>query len=130
MHSLLFAAASIALLSLGAAAVARAQTSAIVAIHTGFAHAWQTAPGHGQHQGPPAHRGTAWVLGYWEGWEGRKRREARSHSPVWVQGQWVKARHGHPHRETRWVKDHGRWDRDGDGAPNRHDRHPADPRSG
>lgn len=128
------AAVSIALLSLGAAAVAQAQTSATVVIQAGTPHYQHPAPIRTQYHAPPpprheaaprARRGMAWVPGHWE-WRG--------HRHVWMQGHWVKARHGYHYREPRWVEHGGRWnmrpggwDRDGDGVPNRHDRRPNDP---
>ena len=130
------AAVSIALLSLGAAAVAQAQTSATVVIQSGSPHYQLPAPGWGPHQyqapppprheaAPRARRGMAWVPGHWE-WRGQRH--------VWRQGYWVKARPGHHYREPRWVEHGGRWnmqpggwDRDGDGVPNRHDRRPDNP---
>lgn len=132
------AAVSIALLSLGAAAVAQAQTSATVVIQAGTPHYQQhyqhPAPIRTQYHAPPppryeaaprARRGMAWVPGHWE-WRG--------HRHVWMHGHWVKARHGYHYREPRWVEHGGRWnmrpggwDRDGDGVPNRHDRRPNDP---
>ena len=74
----------------------------------------------------PVHRvGYVWVPGYWN-WRG--------HRHVWVGGTWVKARHGHHYQPHRWVErnggwylDRGRWDRDGDGIPDRVDRHPNNP---
>ena len=132
------AAVSIALLSLGAAAVAQAQTSATVVIQAGTPqyqqHYQHPAPIRTQYHAPPpprheaaprARRGMAWVPGHWE-WRGNRH--------VWMQGHWVKARHGYHYREPRWVEHGGRWnmrpggwDRDGDGVPNRHDRRPNDP---
>lgn len=123
------AAVSFALLSLGAATVAQAQTSATVVIQSGSPHYQHSTPMRVQYQAPPppryeamprARRGMAWVPGHWE-WRGNRH--------IWMQGQWVKARHGHHYREPRWVEHGGRWnlqpggwDRDGDGIPNRYDR--------
>ena len=137
------AAVSIALLSLGAAGVAQAQTSATVVIQSGQARHYQTpAPVVVQHAPPPARyeavprprRNMVWVPGNWE-WRG--------HRHVWNQGHWIKARPGYHYREPRWVEHGGRWelragrwdrdgvahrrDRDGDGVPNRHDRRPDNP---
>ncbi|MBU0746279.1 MAG: YXWGXW repeat-containing protein [Gammaproteobacteria bacterium] len=129
------AAVSIALLSLGAATVAQAQTSATVVIQAGSPHHYQHpapiraqyhAPPPPRHEATPRHRrGMVWVPGHWE-WRG--------HRHVWMQGHWVKARHGYHYRQPRWVEHGGRWnmqpggwDRDGDGVPNRHDRRPNDP---
>ena len=137
------AALSIALLSLGAAGVAQAQTSATVVIQSGQARHYQTpAPVVVQHAPPPARyeavprprRNMVWVPGHWE-WRG--------HRHVWNQGHWIKARPGYHYREPRWAEHGGRWelragrwdrdgvahrrDRDGDGVPNRHDRRPDNP---
>ncbi|MFY3386780.1 YXWGXW repeat-containing protein [Paracidovorax sp. MALMAid1276] len=130
------AAVSIALLSLGAATVAQAQTSATVVIQAGGPHYRAPAPVHEvqYHRAPPPprheavphpRRGMVWVPGHWE-WRG--------HRHVWTQGHWVKARPGYHYREPRWVEHGGRWDmrpggwdRDGDGVPNRHDRRPNNP---
>ncbi|MEO8103618.1 MAG: YXWGXW repeat-containing protein [Betaproteobacteria bacterium] len=74
---------------------------------------------------PAPRRGYVWVPGYWD-WRG--------HRHVWVGGTWVKARHGYHYQPHRWVErnggwylDRGRWDRDGDGIPDRVDRHPNNP---
>ena len=124
------AAVSIALLSLGAATVAQAQTSATVVIQSGQPHHYQApAPMVVQYGPPPPpryevvprpRRDMVWVPGYWD-WRG--------HRHVWVQGHWMKARPGYYYREPRWVEHGGRWemrpggwDRDGDGIPNRYDR--------
>lgn len=93
---------------------------------------------HGVYVAPPPLRhepasgvrhGHVWVPGYWD-W-----RSDRYH---WVAGHWVRARPGYVYRparwyvrDGRWYLDHGRWrrvrDRDGDGVPNRYDRHPNNP---
>lgn len=69
--------------------------------------------------------GYVWAPGYWE-WRG--------HRHVWIGGTWVRARHGYHYRPHRWVErqggwylDRARWDRDGDGIPDRFDRHPNNP---
>ena len=74
---------------------------------------------------PEPRRGYVWVPGYWD-WRG--------HRHMWVRGVWVKARHGYQYQPHRWVEhnggwrlDRGRWDRDGDGVPDRVDRHPNNP---
>ncbi len=125
------AAVSIALLSLGAAGVAQAQTSATVVIQSGQARHYQTpAPVVVQHAPPPAR------------YEAVPRPRPRRNM-VWVPGHWIKARPGYHYREPRWVEHGGRWelragrwdrdgvahrrDRDGDGVPNRHDRRPDNP---
>lgn len=123
------AAVSIALLSLGAATVAQAQTSATVVIQSGQPQYHTGAPVLVQYGPPPApryepvpqpRRGMAWVPGHWE-WRG--------HRHVWMQGYWVKARPGYAYREPRWEQHgdrwemrRGGWDRDGDGIRDRHDR--------
>ncbi|MBY0411692.1 MAG: hypothetical protein K2Q97_16590 [Burkholderiaceae bacterium] len=131
------AAISIALLSLGAALSAQAQTRATVVIQSG-------QPYYQGNQGnaplvvqygvppPPRHeaiprqqRGKVWVAGHWVG-------NGKRH--VWQKGHWVKARNGYHYRESRWEERDGRWnmrpggwDRDGDGVPNRHDQRPNNP---
>jgi hypothetical protein len=74
---------------------------------------------------PAARRGYVWVPGYWD-WRGRRH--------VWVGGVWVRERRGYvyqPHRweqrDNGWYLNRGRWDRDGDGIPDRLDRHPNNP---
>ncbi|CAD5366284.1 conserved exported hypothetical protein [Rubrivivax sp. A210] len=50
--------------------------------------------------------------------------------PVYVRPpRWDRDGDGIPDRRERFVdrQDGWRWDRDGDGVPNRHDRHPGDP---
>lgn len=86
----------------------------------------QIAPPAPRYEPLPALRvGYVWVPGYWN-WRG--------HRHVWVAGVWVKERHGYHFQPHRWVErnggwflDRGRWDRDGDGIPNRYDRHPNNP---
>lgn len=75
---------------------------------------------------PPARHGYVWENGHWE-WRG-------GHY-VWVKGHYERARPGYVHVQPRWTERDGRWhyearrwDRDGDGVPNRYDRHPDDPR--
>ncbi len=77
---------------------------------------------------PAPRRGWVWVPGYWD-WRGRRH--------VWVAGTWVRERPGYRYFEPHWVERDGRWwlrrghwgrgDRDGDGVPDRFDRHPNDP---
>lgn len=80
--------------------------------------------------GPPAPRveripapraGYVWSPGHWQ-WS------VSGYRHVWVAGHWVKARPGYVYRVPRWVDCDGRWyyeaprwDRDGDGIPNRFD---------
>jgi len=83
--------------------------------------------------GPPAPRyevipaprtGYVWSGGHWQ-WNGRQH--------VWVAGNWQAARPGYVYYQPRWVERDGgggwyyrtsRWDRDGDGIPNRRDATP------
>ena len=74
---------------------------------------------------PAPRHGYIWVAGYWD-WRGRHHR--------WIAGHWLRERVGyryHPHRwdqrEDVWYASPGRWDRDGDGIPDRYDRHPNNP---
>lgn len=74
---------------------------------------------------PAARHGHVWVPGYWD-WRG--------HRHHWIKGYWLRERVGYryqPHRwEQRdggWYVSRGRWDRDGDGIPDRYDRHPNNP---
>ena len=74
----------------------------------------------------PAPRvGYVWVPGYWE-W--------RRHRHVWIGGHWTRHRPGYVYapaawveRDSRWYYRGPRWDRDGDGVPNRYDRAPDNP---
>ena len=74
----------------------------------------------------PAPRvGYVWVPGYWE-W--------RRHRHVWIAGHWTRHRPGYVYapaawveRDNRWHYRGPRWDRDGDGVPNRYDRAPDNP---
>ena len=79
---------------------------------------------------PESRRGHVWAPGYWD-WRG--------HQHVWHAGSWQRERPGYRYHESRWVEhDNGRWsrqparwarhDRDGDGVPDRYDRHPDNPR--
>jgi hypothetical protein len=74
---------------------------------------------------PAARRGYVWSPGYWN-WQGKRY--------VWINGSWVRERRGHtyrPHewveRDGRWQLQRGRWDRDGDGVPDRNDSRPNNP---
>ena len=76
---------------------------------------------------PGPRYGHVWVPGYWD-WRG--------HRHVWISGHWERVRHGHRWHESRWVERDGRWylerggwrrDSDGDGIPDRYDRHPNNP---
>ena len=78
---------------------------------------------------PAPRRGYVWTPGYWN-WNG--------HRHVWTSGTWVRERPGYSYNHARWVEQDGRWrmerrgwarhDRDGDGVPDRYDRHPNNPR--
>ena len=114
MARTVLAAASIALLSLFALApTAQAATSATIVI--------QTAPPPVHYEATPgARRGMVWVQGHWEWRHDRYR---------WIDGHWIKARPGYRYstpqwseRGGRWHMEPGRWDRDGDGIPDRRDR--------
>jgi len=87
---------------------------------------------------PPARVGYVWESGYWH-WNGNRH--------GWVVGHWERARPGYAYTGPRWVEQDGRWryqgrrwdrdgdgipdrgdrDRDGDGVPNRFDRRPDNP---
>lgn len=77
---------------------------------------------------PAPRAGHLWVPGFWD---------ARGHRHHWVAGHWARERHGYRYVEPRWVERNNRWhlerprwhrgDRDGDGVPNRRDRHPNNP---
>jgi hypothetical protein len=76
---------------------------------------------------PAPRRGYVWAPGYWD---------YRGRHHVWVKGHWIRERPGyywHPHRwverDGHWVLRRGEWsgDRDHDGVPDRHDRHPDNP---
>ena len=129
-----FAATSLTLLSLLAVVPAQAAAHVSVVIQTGHSAPVYTqsrpiylpAPPPPRREAVPrARRGQAWVAGHWE-WQGRRH--------VWKQGHWVQARPGHHYRQPQWVQhtgrwqmQGGRWDRDGDGVPNRYDRRPHNP---
>lgn len=84
--------------------------------------------------GPPAARyevvpaprsGYVWSGGNWQ-WDGNQH--------VWVAGNWQTARPGYAYSQPQWVERGGRWnyqssrwDRDGDGVPDRKDARPDDP---
>ncbi|MET0543358.1 MAG: YXWGXW repeat-containing protein [Variovorax sp.] len=71
---------------------------------------------------PPPRAGYVWAPGHWE---------PRGNRYVWASGAWVRARPGYAYNAPQWHEQDGRWeyrrgewDRDHDGVPNRHDRHP------
>jgi hypothetical protein len=105
--------------TLGAAAIPQASAAAV-------AVQFQLAPPAPRSERvPAARRGYLWAPGYWD---------LRGHRHVWIGGRWVKARHGYHYQPHRWVErnggwylERGRWDRDGDGIPDRVDRHPNNP---
>ena len=81
--------------------------------------------------GPPAVRyeavpapreGYIWSNGHW-GYDGRQH--------AWTEGSWQASRPGYTYYQPRWVENNGRWgyhgsrwDRDGDGVPDRRDAFP------
>lgn len=81
-----------------------------------------------QYEAVPAPRnGYVWSNGYWQ-WDGS------SSTHVWAPGTWQASRSGYVYSQPRWVENNGRWnyqpsrwDRDGDGVPNRQDSRPNDP---
>lgn len=141
-------AATFAFLSLGAVATAQAAPHATVVVQGG-AHAqghsvyqpgYQPVyqpdyrPGHRPHPeaGRHARPGHIWVAGHWQQ-HGRR--------AVWQEGHWQRSRpayrpgYGAVHYPSYPGHSNGhdaqprppRWDRDGDGVPNRHDRRPNNP---
>lgn len=84
--------------------------------------------------GPPALRyeavpqprsGHVWSSGHWQ---------HDGSQYVWAPGNWQASRPGHVYNQPRWVERGGRWnyqasrwDRDGDGVPDRNDSRPHDP---
>ena len=76
---------------------------------------------------PEPRRGYVWSDGHWQ-WNGRQH--------VWIAGNWQAERPGYSYYQPRWVEREGgggwhyrgsRWDRDGDGVPDRQDRFPNNP---
>jgi hypothetical protein len=74
---------------------------------------------------PAPRAGYVWEAGYWR-WNGNRH--------VWVAGHWERHRAGYIYHAPQWVEHDGRWtfqsrrwDRDGDGVPDRVDRHPNNP---
>ncbi len=105
--------------TLGALAIPQVSTAS-TGVYVQFA---PLAPRFERH--PEPRHGYNWVPGYWD-WRG--------HRQVWIAGAWVQAHHGYhyqPHRyvshNNRWQHERNRWDRDGDGVPNRYDRQPDNP---
>lgn len=124
-------AANLAALTFVAAGAAHAATNATVVIQAGRPHYAPPAyvvpapPPPRYERVPPPRRGMVWSQGHWE-WRG--------HHHVWVPGRWLPVRHGYHYRQPRWEQRGGQWhyaaggwDRDGDGVPNRYDRHPNNP---
>ncbi len=79
---------------------------------------------------PQPRYGYVWTPGYWD-WRHHHRHGYRH---VWIDGYWVTERRGYYYQPHRWVQRDGywyseraRWDRDGDGVPNRYDRYPNNP---
>ncbi len=147
--SAMAAAASMAWLSLGAlGTAAHAAPHATLTVQGGGAahgHPVYQPPcapgscyGHRPHPGAvhAARPGHTWVAGHWQ---------QRGPRAVWRAGHWERIRpgqrpgyrpgHGAVHRPGSAVHPHAsygtprppRWDRDGDGVPNRHDRRPHNP---
>ncbi len=115
------AAAMLAVGALGAVASAPAAAQAVFQV--------QVAPPAPRYEAiPPPRGGYVWVPGYWD-WRGNRH--------FWRAGYWERARPGYHYAPARWVQvgNHwemhrgywGRGDRDGDGIPNRYDRHPNNP---
>ena len=83
----------------------------------------RTAPPEPRYERTPApRRGYVWSPGYHR-WNGKRY--------VWVAGSWQRDRPGYAYRAPGWVERDGRWhyqpsrwDRDGDGIPNRRDATP------
>lgn len=74
---------------------------------------------------PAAREGYVWSGGHWQ---------YNNNQYVWSNGDWQAARPGYVYRQPTWVESNGRWnyqasrwDRDGDGVPNRSDRAPNNP---
>ncbi len=74
---------------------------------------------------PAARAGYTWSPGHWE-WRGGRH--------DWVPGNWVQGRAGYIYYAPRWVERNGRWqfesrrwNRDGDGVPDRRDAKPDNP---
>jgi len=126
-----------------------AGTLGAVALPASAAVIWvNEAPPAPRHEVVPAPRhGFVWEPGYYDYRHGHY---------AWVEGHWVKERHGMYYHPTRWVQRDGRWtmekgnwrheryvenhdrdhdgvpnradhDRDGDGVPNHADRAPDNP---
>lgn len=79
---------------------------------------------------PQPRYGYVWTPGYWD-WRAYGKNYRNGYRHVWVNGYWVGERRGYYYQPHRWVQNNGawilersRWDRDGDGIPNRYDRHP------
>lgn len=115
-------AAAAALVSLGGVALPTAAQAHQPVIHVQIGKA---PPPPRFERTPPPRRGYVWSPGHWEAKRGRH---------VWVPGVWLKARPGHVYRAPQWHQRNGQWaysrghwDRDRDGVPDRHDRHPNNP---
>ena len=76
---------------------------------------------------PEPRNGYVWSDGHWQ-WRGDRH--------VWIVGNWQPERPGYAYSQPQWVQRQGgrgwdyrasRWDRDGDGVPNRQDSRPNDP---
>ena len=71
---------------------------------------------------PAPRAGYVWTGGHWQ-WQTNRH--------VWIAGNWQPERTGYTYYQPRWIEREGgggwnyrasRWDRDGDGIPNRQDR--------
>ena len=139
------AAATFAFLSLGTLAPAQAAPNATLVVHTGgYAHGQPVyqpvyqpgyrpdyRPGHRPHPeaGQRARPGHIWVAGHWQqrgpraGWQpGHWERSGPAYRPHYGA---VNYPNGHYGQNNQFQPP--RWDRDGDGVPNRHDRRPNNP---
>ena len=73
---------------------------------------------------PAPRSGYVWSNGNWQ-WDGSQH--------VWAGGTWQAERPGYVYSQPQWVERRSwnyqpsRWDRDGDGVPNRQDARPNDP---
>ena len=139
------AAATFAFLSLGAVAtVQAAPLHATVVVHTGAYAPGQPVyqpvhqpvyqpgyrpgyrPGHHPEAMPRPRPGHLWVAGHWQ---------QRGPRAVWQPGHWERSRPAYRpnYGAVHYPNGHygkpqpPRWDRDGDGVPNRHDRRPNNP---
>ena len=103
-----------ALLAVGT--IGAAATPVASAAETHFQFSYGTPVRHEYHGG---HRpGYVWVPGHRE-WNGYRQ--------AWVPGHWERARGHHGYGYGAYAQHTPRWDRDGDGVPNRYDARPNNP---